>query len=280
MIVGMMWNKNEGDILEEIITNAVTKVDTLLIADDGSTDKSWEIIKSAKEKFDNIEHVQQKPNRGDKGQRESLLKEIKKRYKPEDIWVQIIESDMMISPFTDVHEKVKTHSVADVAMYWRGWNCIRDVGTWHAVDTYPNWELPLTELMPRCHRMENMMYTFRPLPETTFAAGGAWRPWPSGLAKYIGGIPKAEKYRSTPPVVMHYGHRGPTQFYEKYKNMGAHHSRYKNWKLGSVKEVEMTVSYFNGDWNAKGFIPTPQGFRNRHKERHRLPKLTESRYDG
>jgi len=34
-IVGIMWNKNEGDILEEIIRKAVLKVDSLLITDDG-----------------------------------------------------------------------------------------------------------------------------------------------------------------------------------------------------------------------------------------------------
>ena len=37
MIIGMMWNKNEGDILEEIIEAALSRVDTLFVADDGST---------------------------------------------------------------------------------------------------------------------------------------------------------------------------------------------------------------------------------------------------
>jgi glycosyltransferase involved in cell wall biosynthesis len=274
-IVGMMWNRNEADILAQTIADAAGKVDTLFIADDGSTDRSWDIITAAKGWFDNIEHIQQKPNPSDKGQRQSLLNEIRRRYKPQDAWVQVIESDIMLTDFTNVKEKVQTHVVGDVAMYWVAWNMIRDPGTWYDVDTYPHWDIPLRELLPYAHRMENMLYTFRPLPDLNYR-GGPWRPWPKGFAKYLKNVTKADKYRPLPPVLLHYGHRGPTHFYEKYKNMGATHRRYKSWKLGSIKEVELTVPYFNGDWNGKGFVPTREGFRGRADKR--LPKLEESRY--
>lgn len=43
-IVGMFWNLNEQDLLPFTLPAALEKVDQLFIADDGSTDGSWEFI--------------------------------------------------------------------------------------------------------------------------------------------------------------------------------------------------------------------------------------------
>lgn len=278
-IVGMMWNLNEADVLEETITAFLPHVDSLFIADDGSNDGSWDIIKSLKASTSKIEHIQQKPSpKVDKGQRNSLLNEIRRRYKPENTWVQTMESDMTIAPFIDLRDNLSRSTVLDMAMYWRTWNAIRDVGSWYEVDTYPNWNEPVLKLMNKAHRLEDMMYTFRPLPDLFY--GNRWRPWPNGFARYMTGVIREDRWKPQPPVIVHYGHRGPTHFWEKYKHLGNFHPRYKNWDLRSVGSVELTVSYFNGDWNGKGFEISREGFRTRHKNssKRRLPKLTETKY--
>ena len=48
-IVGMMWNKNEGDILPFTISKALEVVDYLVMADDGSTDNSMDVMQSFKD---------------------------------------------------------------------------------------------------------------------------------------------------------------------------------------------------------------------------------------
>ncbi len=266
-IIGMMWNKNEGDILEEIIQEALPFVDSMIIADDGSTDNSWDIIQSMKSRFDKIEHIQQSPNRNDKAQRESMLNYIKKHYKPEDTWVQVIESDMMIAPFVDMRETLKNNTVNDLVVYWKAWNAIRKVGTWKEADTYPNWQVSIKEVMPLMHPMENMLYTFRPIKEATYSTAGRWRPWPQGFGKYISGVGKKDRFKLNSPVVIHYGYRGPTHFFEKYKNLGKRHPRYRDWNLTSPKKIEETVCFFNGVWGRKAFEPTREACRNRKRKK-------------
>lgn len=247
-VVGMMWNKNEGDILEETIIAALPRVDSLFIADDGSTDRSWSIIQAMQAFDSRIEHIQQKPNKNDPAQRQSLLDEIRRRYKPEDTWVQVIESDIMILD-TDVRWAIENYADShNLAVSWQALNAVRDPGTWSEVDTYPNWGPLITEIMPKAHFMETMTYTFRPLPGLNYQPG-RWRPWPSGWTKYSKDPVMNKGRRPDSPLLAHYGYRGPTHFYKKYQSMGAHHKRYLNWKLGSVEEVEKTVAFFNGDWN-------------------------------
>ncbi len=245
-IVGMMWNKNEGDILEEVIDAAVGKVDTLMIADDGSTDGSWDIIKSAARRHPSIEHVQQSPDKRDAGQRQSLLNLIRSRYKPEDTWVQVIESDIMILD-TDVRSAIKEWAHEDLGVTWQLLNAARKPGTWGEADTYPNWEAPIVDLMPFAHWIEHMLYTWRPLPGLYYAQD-TWRPWPSGWARYVTEPPlKRGKKGPDSPLLAHYGYRGPVHFKHKYKDKKFH--KYPSWDLTSVDTVRDTVYFFNGQWN-------------------------------
>lgn len=267
-IVGMMWNKNEGDILEEIIQNALSKVDSLFIADDGSTDKSWEIIQSFVKSSSKIEYVRnQRDNPIDKGQRQSLLDEIRKRYRPEDTWVQIMESDIMILD-TDIREAIKDHAVHDIGVNWVTLNAVRKSGTWKEIDTYPNWKAPIKEVMPYAHWMEAMLYTFRPLPKLKYNQD-MWRPWPSGFSAYIGDKPLfSSRRRADSPLLAHYGYRGPTHFHNKFKDMtsSGFHSKYKTWDIRSVDSVDSTVSFFNGQWNTNLFPMSREGWVKRKKD--------------
>ena len=70
-IVGMFWNKSEADLLLFTLERAIKAVDSLVIADDGSTDKSWDIIQSFSNAHkDKVEHIQQKPSKNDPAQRQ------------------------------------------------------------------------------------------------------------------------------------------------------------------------------------------------------------------
>lgn len=245
-IVGMFWNYNEADILPQTLEAALPHVDSMFIADDGSKDNSWDIIRGFAERHkDKVEHIQQKPNKKDKAQRESVLTEIKKRY-DDKTWVQIMESDVMILD-TDLRIAIKEKSVENVAVSWQLWNAIRK--DWmDGSDTYPNWNVPIKELMPYGHYMECMLYTFRCLPDLHFNQA-TWRPWPAGFSKYVNGQVKQNKREPDTPLLAHVGFRGPTHFYEKYKYMGSRHKKYKDWDLTSVESVNRTVFFFNGLWN-------------------------------
>lgn len=251
-LVGIMWNRNEADILEETILDAITKVDSLFIADDGSTDTSWEIISNLKGRFpDKIEYIQRgRTEHADQGCRQSLLNVVRERYKAENTWVQIIESDMMILE-TDIRESLKTHACHDVAMSWLAWNALRLPGTWKEVDTYPNWKAPIKEIMNRAGFMEHMVYTFRPLKQLYYDPD-RWRPWPRGFNKEIG----FKKNLENAPLLLHFGYRGPTHFYMKYKDRpNTFKHSYPNWDLTSPETVEKTVAYFNGEFNYKKTHP-------------------------
>jgi len=263
-IIGMMWNKNEADILPQIIDAALPHVDALFIADDGSTDDSWSIIKNHSSK--KIEYTQRSPDKHDPGQREALLNEIKKRYKPENTWVQIIESDIMILD-TNIREAIKLHSVEDMALTWHLLNGARRKGDWNELDVFPNWDRPISEVMPWGHWIESMLYTFRPLPNLHYVHRAT--PWPRGWTHYTKSPMDRISWDKTAPLLAHYGYRGPTHFYLKYKSMGAHHKKYTDWKLGSPREVEDTVYFFNGVWNGLMHPLSRQGWleRNRWKRK-------------
>jgi len=258
-IVGIFWNKNEADLLPFTLERAAKAVDSLFIADDGSTDKSWDIIQSfASSHKDKVEHIQQRPNKNDPAQRQVLLDEIRRRYKPEDTWVQIIESDICVLD-TDVKEIIKTKAVADIGVSWHMINAVRKMGEWEGIDTYPNWSMPVTELMPWGHWVEVMLYSFRPLPGLIYNPG-VWRPWPSGFSRYTSAPLKTSRKELDSPLLSHYGFRGPTHFHLKYKNMGKFHRRYKNWNLENPKTVLETVPYFNGQWNSDVFEMSRAGW--------------------
>lgn len=261
----MMWNLNEGDILEETILNALLHVDSLFIADDGSTDNSWELIQSMKGRYSSkIEHIQQLPSKLDPAQRTSLLTKIRSVYSAADTWVQVIESDIMILD-TDVREAIKSHSdYQELAVSWQTLNAVRKKGTWTRVDTYPNWNTSITEIMPYAHFMETMLYTFRPLARLYYKPN-QWRPWPSGWTYYTDSPVKNTKKYKDSPLLAHYGYRGPTHFYKKYQKMGSHHKKYKNWNLSSIQTVEETVAFFNGTWNTNIFPMSRRGWKKRWK---------------
>lgn len=266
-IVGMMWNKNEGDILEEVITDAIKHVDVLFIADDGSRDRSWDIMQSMALRYpDKIEHIQRAPNPTDMAQRNSLLDCIRSRYKAEDTWVQVIESDIFILD-TDIRQAIKERSTDDVVVTWTALNGVRDPGTWGPEDTYPIWNKPIRDILNKAHFMENMHYSWRPFPNLKFQ--GAWRPWPQGMGQYQ---TKKIEQKFTPentPLLFHVGYRGIKHFWQKWQRakMGPFHSKYKTWDLRSVESVERTVSFFDGTWNnsASTFTPSRQGWIDRKK---------------
>lgn len=244
----MMFCLNEADIVEETITEASKKVDQLYVADDGSSDKSWEIIQSCKNRIKNITQIQQIPNKKDPGQRQSLLNKVKKRFNPEETWVQIIEADMFLlnNPKDYLHL-----AVDDLALTWSTLNAVRLPGTWKGIDTYPNWTKPIREIMPYAHWMEMMLYTFRPMPKLYYTS--IWRPWPRGFSKYSSKKLKLDRKEAPDsPILLHCGYRGPTHFYHKYKKMGKRHKKYPNWDLSSLESIERTVPFF-GEWAEKSF---------------------------
>lgn len=259
-IVGMFWNKNEGDIIEDTLTDAISKVDSLFVADDGSTDRSWDIIQSiARANPGKLEHIQQVPNKNDPAQRNALLNKIRERYRAEDTWVQIIESDIFILD-TDIRTAIKERSTDDVMVTWTALNGVRDPGTWAGVDTYPVWKEDIRTILNKAHFMEQMHYTFRPFPGLIY--GGDWRPWPRGMGAYQTKSLETSPKPENTPLLFHVGYRGPTHFYQKWKKttMGDFHSKYKSWDLRSQESVEKTVSFFNGEWNGDSFVPSREGW--------------------
>ena len=215
-IVGMMWNRNEEDILEDTITAALKQVDTLMIADDGSTDNSWDIIQRlAASNKDQIEHIRRQPDKEDKGQRQALLSLIQERHRAEDTWVQIVESDIMVLE-TDVKRVVREKS-NDVSLKWVLLNAILPPDqSWDEADEYPNWSKPIQEIMTYAHKMELMTYTFRPFKELSYEIK-RWRPWPQGFSKVESHTkPILKTVSAYTPILAHYGYRGPTHMKNKY----------------------------------------------------------------
>lgn len=248
-VVGMMWLKNEGDIIEEIIADALKKVDSLFVYDDGSTDRSWDIVKSFGSRLEYattkslaiprelniIPHL---------WGRNHLLAQIKKRYKPEDTWVQIIEGDMMLLD-TDVRQAIKDHACNDIAVFWQTLNAVRP--NWEGRDEYPHWSEPITKVMSHGHWIELMLYTFRPLPGIEYEEGDG-KPWPRGFSAY--NLKERKRKKVDSPLLAHYGYRGPTHFMDKYyKGLKKTHPKYHDWHINSPEAILKTVPFFNGLWN-------------------------------
>lgn len=243
----MLWNRNEGDIIEEVIVDALRQVDALFIADGLSTDGSWGLIQSLKRRFPKIEHIQQCDETGDRAQRNSLLDEIRKRYKHEDTWVQIFESDMFTLE-TDIRKAIRDYCTQDMAVAWFALNACRLPGTWAEADRYPDWPAMIRDVMPYAHYMETLVYTFRPLPGLRFEQE-RWRPWPRGFSAYTDQNLFLQPCGPEMPLLLHCGYRGPKHFAAKYKNMGGKHPRYTTWRFDTPQRAEETVYFFNGVWN-------------------------------
>lgn len=243
-VVGMMWNKNEGDILNFTISKALEVVDYLVLADDGSTDTSFSIMESFKSN-PKVVHVEQVTDGREKKQ--VLLDVIKSRFDCKRTLVQVIESDITILE-TDIREAWKKYSNNNTAMSWHLINAT-DPDMWENEDgCYPNWEIPIDQKMSNGHWMETLShYTFRPLPGVHFRNDS--RPWPRGLAQYI--TEDKLKIASDAPLLAHWGYRGPKHWYAKYSHgPGSLHRKHK-WKIGSVQECKEHVLFFNGVWNTK-----------------------------
>jgi glycosyltransferase involved in cell wall biosynthesis len=238
-IVGMMWNKNEGDILPEIIASALQHVDTLVIADDGSTDNSWDIIQSASHHHkDQIEHIS--------------------RYDFRDTWVQVIESDIMIMD-TDVRTAISERAVGDTFVKWALINGVippdRD---WDEFDEYPYWSKPIQDILTHGHWIEEMTYTFRPF-NNLFFDRGPWRPWPKGFSQHL---PANQEVRGDyTPLLAHYGYRGPTHVHKKYK--GTKVRKYPSWDFTSTETTKASMYYFNGIWNSNAWPMSRKGYMER-----------------
>ncbi len=257
-IVGMMFTHDEGDILEETLEEGLNKVDSWFISNDNSTDNSWDIIQDFKRRYpDKIEYIRNKrDDYRDQGQRQSMLAEIKRRYKPENTWVQILDADMMFLD-TDPRKAIRDHAKEDLGVTWSVLHGVRKPGDWGKVDTYPKWDRSIKEVLPYTAESEYVLYTFRPLPLVIYELN-KWRPWPQGFSHYLDGKPlKYEVPSPDSPLLAHYGYRGPKHFYKKYA--GRQLKNYP-WDTSSVAAVEDTVWYFNGHWNTDLFPMSRKGW--------------------
>jgi glycosyltransferase involved in cell wall biosynthesis len=253
----MMWNKNEGDILADTIKSALQHVDTLVIADDGSTDNSWNVIQSFAAKRHEIEHIQRNPNKADPAQRQQLLNVIRDRYKPEDTWVQIIESDIMILD-TDVKTAIKERAVGDVYVNWAVLNAVIPPDKdWDEFDEYPRWSKPIQDILTHGHWMEEMTYTFRPHDELYYDTG-PWRPWPKGFSQFSSHTKPMGDYT---PLLAHYGYRGPTHTHVKYGKKKVR--KYPSWDFTTPARAKATMYFFNGVWNSEAHPMSRHGYKNR-----------------
>jgi glycosyltransferase involved in cell wall biosynthesis len=244
MIVGMMFCKNEADVLPMTITDAMRHVDSLFISDDGSTDKSWDIIQYYRQKYPSkIEHVQQHPDSLDQGQRSSMLNLIRSRYKPEDTWVQIIDADMLLHT-DNLSETIVRNSRADMLVNWYIMNAVRD--HWEGVHQwYPNWPEDLRVLMPKFHILEQVTYTFRPMPALYYTT--EWKPWPKGFTKYVKDTDeRPNPTRDTVPILLHYGYRGPTHVFSR---LGGRPKDKYGQEYDSIPSILHTFNCFNGKYN-------------------------------
>ena len=223
-VVGILWNRNEGDILEEIISKARPLVDHLLVADDASTDNSWDIIRAKKSELDYISRYGETP--GSKlyhksvWQRQSLLEKAIEMF-GRDIWIQVIESDL-ISIETNIKEQIElgTHTYG-IAVWWITIEAVRKEWT-EEDEKYPNWDKSIQEVMPYGFILEKAPYTWRPLPDIHFS-GKNRSPIPRGLAKYgqLSGEWRVRRRHCNvdTPLWGHYNIRGKKHFEDKYAGM-------------------------------------------------------------
>lgn len=258
----MMWNKDEGDLLPSTIASALENVDTLVIADDGSTDGSWGIIREWDNACPEIEHIQQNPRKDDPAQRQQLLNVIRDRYKAEDTWVQIIESDIMVMD-TDIRTAIKERALSDTCVKWSLINAVIPPDKdWDEFDEYPYWSKPIQDILTYGHWIEEMTYTFRPHAELRYS-DGPWRPWPKGFSKF--GVGKGEYTNDYTPLLAHYGYRGPTHVHQKWGDKKVR--KYPSWDFTSPEAAKKTMYYFNGVWNSNAWPMSRKGYMSR-KGRH------------
>jgi glycosyltransferase involved in cell wall biosynthesis len=261
----MMFCKNEVDVLPYTLPAALKLVDSLFISDDGSTDGSWELLKYFKQQYpDKIEHIQQEPKWDDQGQRASLLTKIQERYKPQDTWVQIVEADMMLHT-TNIHDEIAKGNRSNISVEWDILNACRPF--WEGVHNfYPHWPEDIQTIMSHFHWAEGLIYTYRPLPSLYFEP--VWRPQPRGFGVYFDKDPgykrrpRKRQEVSEVPLLRHYGYRGPTHAFTKYKNhpnyipgfINRHGDNYT-----SIDTLMVTNPYFNGQYNrSKATYNTPE----------------------
>ncbi len=261
-VVAMMFAKDEVDILPTTLQAAMKIVDSIFISDDGSVDGTWEIIQYYARVYPHkFEHIQQSPDKLDQGQRNALLREIRKRYKPENTWVQTIEADIILHT-TDLRALIAQCSRQDVAMNWHNMNAVRD--DWAGVhEFYPNWPEDIRKIMPNFHWLEEFScYTYRPLPELYF--DHIWRPWPRGFSHYL--QPEARKRRNKldgnkTPLSLHYGYRGPTHLMTKWNRLKVKPTRpftKYGFDYTSIDTLSKTFYCFNGVYNrAPSVRPDP-----------------------
>lgn len=250
MIVGLMFCKNEGDVLPVTIPAAMRLVDSLFISDDGSGDGSWEIIKYFHQNYpDKIELIRQQPDQKDQGQRQALLNEVRNRYKPEDTWVQVIDADMILHT-DNLRQTIEINATKDSIVNWVIMNAVRQ--NWEGVHQfYPHWPEDIRKIMPLFHRLEKVTYSFRPYPELYYTP--EWKPWPKGFGKYVknrdDNTPLATK--ETVPLILHYGYRGPTHVYKK---LGGRPKDKYGQEYDSIESVSRTFNFFNGTYNIGPFV--------------------------
>ena len=258
-IVGVMYCKNEIDVLPITIPEALKHVDTMFISDDGSEDGSWELIKSFKAQYPSkIEYIRQDPSPFDQGQRSAMLIEIQKRYKAENTWVQVIESDVLLHT-NDLRSLIAATHRNDISVDWCFMNAVRlDWTGMH--QHYPNWPEDIRTIMPLFHKLETLLYTYRPLPGLYFEQ--TWRPAPKGFGVYykqhppFSGRRKSLDTRGRTPLALHYGYRGPTHLMTKWNrkavrpesNITRHGEDYT-----SIETLLKTCPYFNGDFNREWY---------------------------
>jgi glycosyltransferase involved in cell wall biosynthesis len=250
-IVGMMFAKNEADVLPFTIAAALPHVHSLFIADDGSVDGSWEIMKYFKHAYpDKVEHVQQKPTKGDQGQRGQMLDLIRARYKAENTWVQTIEADIILGT-DNLREIIRIYNKEDVAVDWECINAARR--DWDSVHSlYPHWPDHIQRIMPELHHLEPFKaYTYRPLPKLFFEPH--WRPWPHGFSYYYtpGWKSTRTERLGERPFALHYGYRGPTHLMYKRRLYNLPLVDPKNgWDYRTVEDLTRTCPYFSGAYNS------------------------------
>jgi glycosyltransferase involved in cell wall biosynthesis len=221
-IIGIMWNKNEGDILDETITKALPLVDHLLVADDDSDDNSWDVIREHKSELAYISRYSEATNKQhskNSWQRNSLLDKAKEIYGT-DIWIQVIESDL-IAIDTDIWEQVETrNNLYGIGIWWVNIEAVRK--QWLPEDEmYPNWDRSIQEVMDWGHILEKAPYTWRPYPGVYFPE--RWAPFPNGLVEHgaPGGEWRVRKRfcREDSPLWGHYNIRGRKHFEKRYANV-------------------------------------------------------------
>ena len=229
-----------------------------MIADDDSTDNSWDVIQSFEKqleyKFRRADKISGSPHAPRVFSKQHLLEEVRRRFGTKDVWVQIIESDTALLD-TDPREAIARWAVDDLSVRWHMVNAVRREWTpEYDLPTVPD-NIPLHEYFNAAYWMEQISsYTFRPLPELVYTDRGV--PWPSGFSHYLS-IPhpplRLPKHPDS-PLILHYGFRSPTFYYNKMRdvlNGGCVSKRYPAWDFSSPESVRRTVPFYSGEFNDK-----------------------------